>query len=109
MELHGYLDHGYRVLGHPDKTKTTPEIVEHAEHVDLPGLDREKVIALKLDGNKEAELSGRRLRMASELVFQSWWQALAAVPSNRQELDWWAGVNQGGDSSNWLALWGLVR
>lgn len=55
MELHGYLDHGYRVLSHPEG-KPTPEIVEHAEHVDLPGLDREEVIHLKLDGTKEAEL-----------------------------------------------------
>ena len=55
MELHGYLDHGYRVLSHPEG-KPTPEILEHAEHVELPGLNRETVIDLKLDGNKEAEL-----------------------------------------------------
>src|SRR5205823_4621372 len=56
MELHGYLDHGYRVLSHPDPNKLNPEILEHAEHVDLSGLDRQKGIDLKLDGNKEAEL-----------------------------------------------------
>ncbi len=55
MELHGYLDHGYRVLSHPEGN-TSPEIVEHAEHVDLTGLEREKVIELKLEGTKEAEL-----------------------------------------------------
>lgn len=55
MELHGYLDHGYRVLSHPNG-KVTPEIVEHAEHVDLPGLDRDKVIELKLDGTKDEAL-----------------------------------------------------
>ncbi|MBE9479617.1 MAG: BREX-1 system adenine-specific DNA-methyltransferase PglX, partial [Chloroflexi bacterium] len=55
MELHGYLDHGYRVLSHPEGTSTL-EIIEHAEHVDLPGLDREKVIELKLEGTKESEL-----------------------------------------------------
>ena len=55
MELHDYLDHGYRVLSHPEG-KPLPEIVEHAEHVELPGLDQAKVIELKLDGNKEAEL-----------------------------------------------------
>jgi len=55
MELHGYLDHGYRVLSHPEGT-ATPEILEHAEHMDLPGLDREKVIELKLEGTKESEL-----------------------------------------------------
>src|SRR5262249_50660833 len=56
MELHGYLDHGYRVLSHPDQEKTTPEILERAEHVDLPGLNRAEVIDLKLDGTREAEL-----------------------------------------------------
>ena len=55
MELHGYLDHGYRVLSHPEG-KPTPEILEHAEHVELPGLKQETVIDLKLAGNKEAEL-----------------------------------------------------
>ncbi len=56
MELHGYFDHGYRVLSNPDPSESLPEIVEHAEHVDLLGLDKEKVIVLKLDGTKEAEL-----------------------------------------------------
>lgn len=55
MEVHGYLDHGYRVLSHPEG-KATPEIVEQAQHLDLPGLDRENVIELKLDGTKEGEL-----------------------------------------------------
>ena len=55
MELHGYLDHGYRVLSHPEG-KSAPEILEHAEHVELPGLKKEAVIDLKLAGNKESEL-----------------------------------------------------
>lgn len=55
MELQGYLDHGYRVLSHPDG-KTTPESLEHAEHVNLPGLNREKMIELKLEATKESEL-----------------------------------------------------
>jgi type II restriction/modification system DNA methylase subunit YeeA len=55
MELHGYLDHGYRVLSHPEG-KPTPELLEHAEHVDLPGLKRDAVIDLKLAGNKEGDL-----------------------------------------------------
>ena len=55
MELHGYLDHGFRVLSHPEG-RNTPEILEHAEEVDLPGLKRETVIDLKLAGNREAEL-----------------------------------------------------
>jgi len=55
MELHGYLDHGYRVLSHPEG-KPTPKILEHAEHVELPGLKKDVVIDLKLAGNKEGEL-----------------------------------------------------
>lgn len=55
MELHGYLDHGYRVLSHPDG-RDLPEIVDHAETLDLPGLKTDKVIELKLDGTKEAGL-----------------------------------------------------
>ncbi len=55
MEIHGYLDHGYRVLSHP-QGQTTPEILQQASHVDLPGLNKEQVIDLQLDGNKDAEL-----------------------------------------------------
>jgi hypothetical protein len=56
MELHdGWLDHGYRVLSHPQGTPL-PEILQHAEHVSLKGLDREEVIRLKLDGNRDEEL-----------------------------------------------------
>ena len=55
MELHGYLDHGYRVLSHPEG-QDQPEILEHAVDVDLPGLDREKTVELKLDGSKDEEL-----------------------------------------------------
>ena len=55
MELHGYLDHGYRVLSHPEG-KNFPENLEHAEHLDLTNLDKNIVIDLKLAGNKENEL-----------------------------------------------------
>ncbi|OSJ19459.1 hypothetical protein BST63_15505 [Bradyrhizobium canariense] len=55
MEVNGYLDHGYRVLSHPDG-KQTPEILEHAEHVELPGLKKGRAIDLKLEGNRESEL-----------------------------------------------------
>ena len=55
LELHGYLDHGYRVLSHPEG-QDQPEILEHAADVDLPGLDREKAVELKLDGSKDEEL-----------------------------------------------------
>ncbi len=55
MELHGYLDHGYRVLSHPSGD-ATPEILQHAERVDLPGLNKQTTIDLKLDGTKDTEL-----------------------------------------------------
>ena len=55
MELHDYLDHGYRVLSHPEG-QDLPEILVHAADVELPGLDRERVLKLKLDGAKDEEL-----------------------------------------------------
>jgi type II restriction/modification system DNA methylase subunit YeeA len=55
MELHGYLDHGYRVLSHPDG-HLRPEILDHAADIDLPGLDRARAVELKLDGTKDEEL-----------------------------------------------------
>lgn len=55
MEINGYLDHGYRVLSHPGG-KGSPEILEQAEHVDLPGLDKGRVIELKLAGDRDEEL-----------------------------------------------------
>ena len=55
MELHDYLEHGYRVLSHPNGG-VIPEILEQAANIELRGLDRNKVVALKLDGNKDAEL-----------------------------------------------------
>ena len=59
MELHGYLDHGYRVLSNANNTGGLPEILENAatlDSVSLPGLNRDEVIRLKLDGNKDNEL-----------------------------------------------------
>jgi hypothetical protein len=55
MEIKGYLDHGYRVLSHPDN-KPIPEVLQYAEYLELPGLKKELVIEWKLDGNKENEL-----------------------------------------------------
>ena len=55
MELHGYLDHGLRVLSHPEGG-VEPEILGAAQRIELPGLDPQKVIDLKLDGTKQEEL-----------------------------------------------------
>ena len=55
MELHGYFDHGYRVLSHPEG-HGHPEILDHAADVHLPGLDRARAVALKLDGTQDEVL-----------------------------------------------------
>ncbi len=60
MELHGYLDHGYRVLSHP-AGGALPEILEQATSVELPGLPQAQAIELKLAGNQDAELYRRLL------------------------------------------------
>ena len=56
MELAGYLGHGYRVLSHPEG-QGRPEILERAAEVDLPGLDSEEVVELKLDGTLTLSLA----------------------------------------------------
>jgi SAM-dependent methyltransferase len=66
MEVHGYLDHGYRIFTTTNYTNRTnkggeggwglPEIVGYAEHVELAGVDRERVVELKLAGNRDEEL-----------------------------------------------------
>ena len=55
MEIHDYLDHGFRVLSHPED-QDLPEILEQAADVELTGLDKERVLELKLDGTKDEEL-----------------------------------------------------
>ena len=70
MELHGYLDHGYRVLSHPEG-QDQPEILEHAADVDLPGLDREKAVELKLDGSKDEELYRLLLKAQCNALHQT--------------------------------------
>ena len=59
MELHGFLDHGYRVLSHPanqDTGHTQPEILDHIPELDLPGFDKAQALELKLAGNRDEEL-----------------------------------------------------
>jgi len=55
MELHGYLDHGYRVLSHP-AGEAEPEILQQAQHLTLPGLDPDVVVDLKLRGDQDEAL-----------------------------------------------------
>ena len=55
MEIHNYLGHGFRVLSSRGNLKV-PEILEEAANIDLPGLDRKKVMELRLAGDKDNEL-----------------------------------------------------
>ncbi|KEL06831.1 eco57I restriction-modification methylase family protein [Escherichia coli 4-203-08_S3_C2] len=56
MEIHDYLGHGFRVLSHPDNPKSF-EIIDHAQDAaDELGLDRARIVELKLAGNKDEEL-----------------------------------------------------
>jgi len=54
MELHEFLGHGYRVLS--NRAGNLPEILEHAADLDLPGLQRQQVIELKLAGDQDNAL-----------------------------------------------------
>jgi len=59
MELHGFLDHGYRVLSHPTNKgtgHTQSEILDHIPELDLPDFDKEQALELKLAGNRDEEL-----------------------------------------------------
>ncbi|MEH6784353.1 MAG: BREX-1 system adenine-specific DNA-methyltransferase PglX [Alcanivorax jadensis] len=59
MELHGFLNHGYRVLSHPaneDSSHTQPEILDNIPELDIPDFDKEQALELKLAGNRDEEL-----------------------------------------------------
>ncbi|MCK9175760.1 MAG: BREX-1 system adenine-specific DNA-methyltransferase PglX [Desulforhopalus sp.] len=55
MELHDCLDHGYRVLSNRSGSDI-PEILEHATDVELPDLNREEVVRLRLAGDEDNTL-----------------------------------------------------
>ncbi|WP_276784819.1 BREX-1 system adenine-specific DNA-methyltransferase PglX [Thalassolituus oleivorans] len=59
MELHDYLGHGRRVLSHPTEA-TGFQILEDCLDInletDLPGINKQKITALKLDGTKDEQL-----------------------------------------------------
>jgi hypothetical protein len=55
MEINGYLNHGCRVFSNAGGSGI-PEILTKAADIDLPGLDRDKVIELRLAGDKDNEL-----------------------------------------------------
>lgn len=61
MELHGYFDHGFRVLSpansHPSSVDSLPEILSHASDVaDGLKLNKSHIIELQLAGDKEEQL-----------------------------------------------------
>lgn len=55
MEVHDYLEHGFRVLSN-NSDPVFPEILERAADVDFQGIDKDKVIEIKLAGTKDNEL-----------------------------------------------------
>ncbi len=55
MEIHDYLGHGFRVLSNRGDSDI-PEILENAADTDFEGLEKNKVIELRLAGNKDNEL-----------------------------------------------------
>lgn len=55
MELKGFLDHGRRVLSHPDNPQGF-QILDECLDIDLPGLDKQRITELKLDGTKDEQL-----------------------------------------------------
>lgn len=62
MEVHDYFDHGCRVLSNPNG-HAEPQILEKATSIDLPGLNQDEVVNLKLDGTKDEQIY-RKLLMA---------------------------------------------
>ena len=57
MELHDYLEHGFRVLSHPTNKDGSPEILDHAADVaDMLGLDKAQIIEWQLAGDKQEVL-----------------------------------------------------
>lgn len=55
MELKGYLDHGVRVLSHPSQPGSF-QILDDCLNIELPGLDKQRITELKLDGNQDEAL-----------------------------------------------------
>lgn len=55
MELKGYLDHGVRVLSHPNQAGGF-QILDDCLNIELPGLDKQRITELKLDGNQDEAL-----------------------------------------------------
>lgn len=55
MEVHGYLDHGLRILSDPNDG-AVPEAVARLRDLELPTLDKSKAIELAMAGNQDEAL-----------------------------------------------------
>jgi hypothetical protein len=55
MEVQGYTPQGIRVLT-PAPQGSQPEILERAASINLPGIKKEDILELKLDGQRDEEL-----------------------------------------------------
>lgn len=54
LEIHDYLEHGFRVLSNPSNKDGLPEILDHAADVaDILELDKAKIIEWQLAGDKQ--------------------------------------------------------
>lgn len=78
MELHDYLEHGYRVLSNP--VAGLPEILQHAQEVDLPSLKKAEILQLQLDGNKDGEIYRQLLLAQCNALYR-------AIPFLFEKLD----------------------
>jgi type II restriction/modification system DNA methylase subunit YeeA len=57
MELHDYLEHGFRVLSHPTNNEGMPEILDHASDVaDMLALKKVHITELQLAGDQQEPL-----------------------------------------------------
>jgi len=70
MELHNYFDHGRRVLSHPEQENAF-QILEECADIEMEGLDRAKVIELKLAGDQDEALYRRLLLAQCHQLHQS--------------------------------------
>ena len=70
MELKGYLDHGRRVLSHPDHEGGF-QILDDCLEIDLPGLDTARVRELKLDGTQDEALYRELLLATSHALHEA--------------------------------------
>jgi type II restriction/modification system DNA methylase subunit YeeA len=55
MEVHEYFEHGFRVLSHPEG-HNDPQILEQVTNLQLPGISRDEIVSLKLDGTKDEQI-----------------------------------------------------